>query len=50
MSKPKLERNPTLQEWQLVYLEQEAAFLIWKYKKVFGNKNKVKSTGKNLEI
>ena len=32
-SRPKLERNSSLQEWQWVYLEQEAAFLNWKYKK-----------------
>ena len=34
-----------------MYLEQEAAFLSKKYKKVHGkHKSKLKNTGKNLEI
>ena len=42
MSEPKLERNSSLRKWQWVYLEQEAAFLTGKYKKVHGNKKQSK--------
>ena len=35
-SEPKLERNSSLQEWKKVYLEQDAAFLSRKHKKVRG--------------
>ena len=44
MPEPKLERNSNLQEWQWVYLEQEAAFLSEKYKKV---RDKQKSNKKH---
>ena len=35
-SEPKLERNSSLRKRQWVYLEQEAAFLTGKYKKMHG--------------
>ena len=50
LSKPKLERNSSLREWQWVYLEQEAALLSEKYKNTKETKNKVKNTGKILKI
>ena len=45
LSKRKLERNSSLQEWQWVYLEQDAALFIEKIKKTYGKqKSKVKHT------
>ena len=50
LSKPELERNSSLREWQQVYLEQEVAFLSGKYKKARGEQKPGKNIRKNLQI
>ena len=50
LSAPKLEKSSSLPERQWVYLKQQAALLSEKYNNTQETKNKVKNTGKNLEI